>query len=103
MHLCGTDGKRTRPARQVDTNRSHQLLSLHPTPHPAVIVTYLRHGSFYVLKDTGQQIGDEEGNGIVELWQGILGCDHKGRSDDEIAKGFWEGWEERYAALQVID
>jgi hypothetical protein len=75
--------------------RSHQLLSLHSTPHPAILIAHLRLGSYYVLKDTGQMIGDEAGQGVVELWQGILGCTARAEVDRDVAGRFWNGWEGR--------
>jgi hypothetical protein len=47
----------------------------------------------YILRETGQIIGDEDG--IVPFWQGILACDSKGNRRDHPS--FWQGWEKRCA------
>jgi hypothetical protein len=48
--------------------------------------------SEYVLRETGQVVGDED-EGVVELWQGLMGCDYKGNEKDTL--DFWKGWEKR--------
>lgn len=50
--------------------------------------------SHFVLRETGQVVGDDDG-GIAPLWQGLLGCDEKGRPSSSTS--FWHEWEERLA------
>ncbi|KAK4688685.1 hypothetical protein P7C73_g1441, partial [Tremellales sp. Uapishka_1] len=79
---------------------SRQILSIHSPPppfHPSLAIAHRGSStSEYVLRETGQTVGDEEG-GVVEFWRGLLGCDEKGREiEDEGAKRqFWYGWVER--------
>lgn len=69
-------------------------MHLPPPPcHPSIAIAHRSSGrSDYVLRETGQVIGDEDG-GVVELWQGILGCDYKGAEKD--MGDFWKGWQDR--------
>ncbi|WOO81416.1 uncharacterized protein LOC62_03G004940 [Vanrija pseudolonga] len=73
-----------------------QILSVHLPPppcHPAIAIAHRSSGrSDYVLRETGQVIGDED-CGVAELWQGILGCDYKGAEKD--VGDFWENWQDR--------
>lgn len=81
---------------RISDSRPLQVLSVHIPPHPghpAIAIAHRACGrSDYVLRDTGQVIGDED-YGVAELWQGILGCDAKGKEADR--SGFWEDWGER--------
>lgn len=72
--------------------RSHQILSVHLTCHPSVGIVQ-RHAGYseYVLRETGQVIGNEDG--IVPLWQAMLGCGEHGQA--RAVDAFWEGWEKR--------
>ena len=77
--------------------RSSQVLSVHRPRdlHPALAIVHRASGySEYVLADTGQIVGSED-EGVVPLWQSLLGCSEKGVSDDSSLKGFWKGWEAR--------
>ena len=47
-----------------------------------------------VLRETGQVVGEEDG-GVVPLWQGLLGCDERGKKDSTICENFFAGWAER--------
>ncbi|WVF68261.1 hypothetical protein IAT40_003026 [Kwoniella sp. CBS 6097] len=79
------------------TSSSHLELYLadaHPL-HPALAIVHRQNGfSDYVLSETGQVVG-EENAGVSELWQGLLGCDEKGRETSNRSMDFWRGWEER--------
>lgn len=80
---------------------SEQVDSVHFPPAPTHdAVAYVHRSSGHtdiVLRETGQVIGEEDG-GVVPLWQGLLGCDERGRRDPKICVDFFAGWEER---LQV--
>lgn len=76
---------------QMLNGRSRQLISLHPTPHASVIYAQFNDFAAYVLRETGQMIGSEEG--ISCLWQGILGCGPTAESREVSA--FWQDWETR--------
>lgn len=66
--------------------RSHQVLSAHLTPHASVgLVQRVGGYSEYVLRETGQIVGDEDG--IALFWQGLLFCDHRGAHDAQAQ--FW--------------
>ncbi|EIW71512.1 hypothetical protein TREMEDRAFT_60437 [Tremella mesenterica DSM 1558] len=74
-----------------------QVLSVHfpPTYHPALAVVHRGSGtSDIVLRETGQVVGDED-CGVASLWQGMLGCDDRGRKDDRISQEFFKNWEKR--------
>jgi len=49
-----------------------------------------------MLRETGHVVGDEDG--VVELWQGLLGCDYRGHEKDSL--DFWKGWEKRLKELE---
>jgi hypothetical protein len=70
-----------------------QVSSIHLLAGTDLAVAH-RHNadSTYVLRETGQVIGDEN-SGIAPLWQGLLGCDERGEAVDQSA--FWEGWQQR--------
>jgi hypothetical protein len=80
---------------KVAASRSRQVLSVHLgiELHPDLAVVHRANGiSDYVLYETGQTVGDEY-EGVLPVWQGMLGCDVKGHRSDSA--GFWEGWEQR--------
>lgn len=61
--------------------------------HPNLALVHRQSGiTEYVLKDTGQVVGDEN-YGISPLWQGLLGCNDRGDKDDERMEEFWKDWE----------
>lgn len=77
-----------------------QVVSVHlpSTLHPALAIVHRASGySEYVLAETGQMVGTED-EGVVELWQGLLGCDYKGVRNTVKSSSFWEGWESRVKA-----
>jgi hypothetical protein len=79
--------------------RSHQIVSSHLTPHASIGLVQRSAGySEYVIRETGQVIGEEEA-GVAPLWQGLLSCDHQGRHKPQDA--FWQGWEERYSVVDA--
>lgn len=45
--------------------------------HPALAIVQTPGREYYILKDNGMQIGCEE-DGVVEVWQRIVGCDVRG-------------------------
>lgn len=70
--------------------------------HPSIAIVSRRSGEDYILRDTGQVIGNED-QGIVELYRHLLGCDSRGVSlstgqAEEMAMAFWEGFKERLVA-----
>ncbi|WWD20296.1 hypothetical protein CI109_104772 [Kwoniella shandongensis] len=73
-------------------------MSIHIPPppcHSALAIAHRGSGvSEYVLRETGQAVGSED-EGVVALWQGLLGCDEKGRDCEQALDEFWSGWEER--------
>ncbi|OCF33545.1 hypothetical protein I316_04617 [Kwoniella heveanensis BCC8398] len=79
---------------------SSQVVTVHLSTngrplHPALALVHRQSGfSDFVLKETGQIVGEEDA-GVSELWQGLLGCDERGREDEDRSKDFWQGWEER--------
>lgn len=77
--------------------RSHQILSVHrpATLHPALAIVHRSSGySEFVLAETGQVVGIED-EGVVSLYQGLIGCDAKGSADSTGQAAFWKGWESR--------
>lgn len=78
--------------------REQQVMSVHiplDSYHPNLALVHRRSGiTEYVLKDTGQVVGDEN-CGISPLWQGLLGCNDRGDKDDERMEEFWKDWETR--------
>jgi len=43
-----------------------------------------------------------EDEGVVELWQGLLGCNAEGKPDESGQKAFWKGWESRMLFMPVV-
>lgn len=78
--------------------QEQQVMSVHipfDSYHPNLALVHRQSGiTEYVLKDTGQVVGDES-CGISPLWQGLLGCNDRGDKDDERMEEFWKGWETR--------
>lgn len=63
--------------------------------HPNLVLVHRRSGiTEYVLKDTGQVVGDENYD-ISPLWQGLLGCNDRGDKDNGWREEFWKDWETR--------
>nr|ODN91857.1 hypothetical protein L203_01110 [Cryptococcus depauperatus CBS 7841] len=79
--------------------QSCQVMSVHAPSqpfHPDLALIHRHSGlTHFVLKDTGQVVGDED-NGVVSLWQGLLGCDANGRKIDDQLEEFWQGWQNRF-------
>lgn len=78
-------------------NRNSQILSVHRPAnlHPALAIVHRGSGfSEFVLAETGQMVGLED-EGVVSLWQGLLGCNAKGQADDAGQVSFWKAWESR--------
>ncbi len=69
-----------------------------PTPlHPAIAAVTRAASTDLVLRETGQVIGCEEGDGVSELWQALLGCDPRGlpltpEQAEAVAVRFWQGY-----------
>lgn len=78
--------------------QEQQVMSVHipfDSYHPNLALVHRQSGiTEYVLKDTGQVVGDES-CGISPLWQGLLGCNDRGDKDDERMEEFWKDWETR--------
>ncbi|KAA1469769.1 hypothetical protein DENSPDRAFT_773681, partial [Dentipellis sp. KUC8613] len=76
-------GKPRQPQVSMFLPAHHHVESVHFTAascaplHPAIAVIHTLAREYFVLKDNGMQIGCEE-DGIVDVWQGILGCDQSG-------------------------
>jgi len=61
--------------------------------HPCVAIAARKNGEDLILRPTGQVIGDTD-RGVDELYQHILGCDHRGVAVDvkiaeRMAQDFW--------------
>lgn len=63
--------------------------------HPALAIVHRSSGySEFVLAETGQVVGMED-EGVVNLWQGLIGCNDKGAAESSGQAVFWKGWESR--------
>ncbi|WRT69705.1 uncharacterized protein IL334_006695 [Kwoniella shivajii] len=84
--------------KMTGTEMDAQIVGCEPTIKACKssgIAIYLPDGvTDIVLKDSGQSVGNED-NGVAELWQGLLGCDEKGKKDDSRTTEFWHGWQAR--------
>jgi hypothetical protein len=70
-----------------------------PPFHPALAMVHRASShTHFVLQETGQVVGNTE-EGIVPIWQGILGCDECG-NEVGSSDAFWQGWEERLFATE---
>jgi hypothetical protein len=81
----------------VSHGRSSQVLSVHRPAnlHSSLAIVHRSSGySEYVLTETGQVVGVED-EGVVSLYQGLVGCDYKGSEDSTGQAVFWKGWESR--------
>ena len=84
--------------------RSSQILSVHRPAglHPNLAIVQRGSGfADFVLAETGQMVGLED-EGVVELWQGLLGCNAEGKPDESGQKAFWKGWESRLLFMPVV-
>jgi hypothetical protein len=85
--------------------RSHQVESVSfiargPTAdrplHPSVAIVKRKTAEDFVLRETGQVIGNVEDSGVVMVWQCLLGCEASGvalptAKAKEITTQFWTG------------
>ncbi|VDC05574.1 unnamed protein product [Peniophora sp. CBMAI 1063] len=62
----------------------HHVESVHFTAigdqslHPALAIIQTPAREYFILRDNGMQVGCEE-DGVVEMWQKVLGCDAHGK------------------------
>lgn len=68
--------------------------------HPAIALVTRKSTEDIILRQTGQVIGNVDYEGVTELYQNMLGCDRRGvavstAKAEDMAKEFWEGWQER--------
>lgn len=66
-------------SKTPDSARHHHVEGVYiPTTfHPSIASVQTTHREYYVLRETGQQIGTEE-EGVSEIWQEILKCNANG-------------------------
>jgi hypothetical protein len=83
----------------VESVTLHSSLSPRYPLHPSIAIVTRSTFTDYVLRATGQVIGSDEGSGVSELWQRLLGSDEKGIAvsvvdAESMLADFWSGEEE---------
>ena len=74
-----------RSARQLKGRSHHHVESIHFSAsggqclHLALAVVQTPAREYFILRENGMQVGCEE-DGVVEMWQKVLGCDARGRA-----------------------
>jgi hypothetical protein len=64
--------------------------------HPSIAIIKRKTAEDFVLRETGQVIGNVEDSGVAMVWQCLLGCEASGiamptAKAKEITAQFWTG------------